>query len=563
MEHLVQPWGLREVRPVLVDSYRAAGQWTDETFGALLHRSLSRHARLGFSVHSSVHPFSGTVGDVLEMAHRFAGGLARLGISPGDSIVIQLPNWHEAAVALIGGALRGLVVVPVPPFSGPVDLVSICRETNARCVVLAARFGTRDYLEEWAHVRAQLPTMAAVVVGPAAVGMTRFVELLDGPSRAANLGRDADPSGPAIIGFTSGSEGAAKGVVHSHRTLGAEVRQLAAVQAPDDLPMLVGSPLAHAIGLLSGLLLPLQLGRPIHLMDSWAPRRVLQVMESHQTTSGSGSAFFMQSLLEDPAFSDTHQQLIRYVGLGGAPTPAPLVAELRRRGISTVRMYGSTEHPSITGSRHSDPENQKTRTDGKPLAGVEVKVVRPDGTLASPDEEGQIFSRGPDLAIGYTDPALTARAFDRDGWYDTRDLGAIDERGCLRISGRRGRLIIRGGENLSPAEIEDALCALPGITAAIVVGIKDPRLGERVAAAVEMNGAREGVPSLHEIRSMLTANGLSPKKLPERVRIVRRLPRTSVGKPDHAALLSALEIEEMSEIRPEGRGNDWAHGHAG
>lgn len=550
MERGAQQWGLREVPQSLVHEYREAGWWTDETFGALLLRSLRRGAHLEFAVHSSVHPFAGTVGDVLEMAHRFASGLVRLGLSSGDSIVIQLPNWHEAAVVLIAGALQGLVVVPVPAFSGRNDLVSICTQSNARCVVLADRFGTRDYLDEWEDVRVALPTVEAVViVGSGPTHMTSFDELLEGPTSPRNTAADVDPTGPAIVGFTSGSEGAPKGVIHSHQTLGAEVRQLAAVQAPDDLPMLVGAPLAHAIGLLSGLLLPLQLGRAVHLTDAWIPRRILELVERHGITSGSGSAFFMQSLLEEPAFSETHQTLIRYVGLGGAPTPRPLLAELQRRGISSVRMYGSTEHPSITGSRHSDPQHQRIETDGTPLAGVEVKVLRPDGSPSPRGEGGEIFSRGPDLALGYTEPSLTARAFDRDGWYRTQDIGALDDHGCLTISGRSGRLIIRGGENLSPEEIEGALCALPGISAAMVVGIKDRRLGERVAAAVEIDGPKPEVPSLRAIRTMLTANGLSAKKLPERVRVVAGLPRTSVGKPDHAALLQVLELEERSRTR--------------
>ena len=149
-------------------------------------------------------------------------------------------------------------------------------------------------------------------------------------------------------------------------------------------------------------------------------------------------------------------------------------------------MYGSTEHPSITGSYHTDPERQRLATDGRPLAGVEIRLLDDVGRPVPDGQPGEIWSRGPDCCMGYTDPALTAALFDDDGWYRTEDVGVLDDAGFLTITDRKKDIIIRGGENVSAVEVEELLMTMEGVAEAAVVAAPDPRLGEQVCAFVRL-----------------------------------------------------------------------------
>lgn len=206
-------------------------------------------------------------------------------------------------------------------------------------------------------------------------------------------------------------------------------------------------------------------------------------------------------------------------GLGGAPVPAPFAQRLEHLGIKVMRCYGSTEHPTITGCGFDEHVDKRALTDGRPLAGEEVRL----------DEHGQIFSRGPDLFAGYTDPELTAAAFDDDGWYRTGDIGVLDEHGYLAITDRMSDVIIRGGENISAQEVEELLLGIPGVAEVAVVAQPDPRLGERAVAVIRPQDGQDA-PTLDTVRSHLAAAGLAKQKWPESIRCVSELPRTTTGK---------------------------------
>jgi acyl-CoA synthetase (AMP-forming)/AMP-acid ligase II len=277
------------------------------------------------------------------------------------------------------------------------------------------------------------------------------------------------------------------------------------------------------------LLLPIERGQPIHLIDVWNPPRVLEAMLEDELVGGTGATFFLTSLLDDPSLTPRHLELMGRIGLGGAPVPAAVADRASDLGISIVRMYGSTEHPSITGATHDHPKEKRHHTDGCPLPGVELRLVDDDGKLVETGSPGTIHSRGPDCFIGYTDPTLTAAAFDGDGWFDTEDVGTLDDDGYLTITDRRKDIIIRGGENISAAEVEELLLGLPGVAEAAVVAAPDQRLGEHACAFVRV---RPGAPppNLEDVRARLGAAGLARQKWPEELRVVDDLPRTASGK---------------------------------
>jgi acyl-CoA synthetase (AMP-forming)/AMP-acid ligase II len=227
----------------------------------------------------------------------------------------------------------------------------------------------------------------------------------------------------------------------------------------------------------------------------------------------------MTSLLDHPDFTPRHLSAMKYAGLGGAAVPVAVTTRLTELGMTVFRSYGSTEHPSITGSRHTAPESKRLHTDGDALPGTEIRLA----------EDGEILSRGPDLCLGYTDPALTERAFDEEGWYRTGDIGVIDEDGYLTITDRKADIIIRGGENIGTLEVEEALLALPAVVEAAVVAAPDARLGEHAAAVLRLRPGHPA-PTLDEMRTHLERAGLARQKWPEELHVVPEFPRTASGK---------------------------------
>jgi acyl-CoA synthetase (AMP-forming)/AMP-acid ligase II len=234
---------------------------------------------------------------------------------------------------------------------------------------------------------------------------------------------------------------------------------------------------------------------------------------------GGGPPYFVTSLLDHPDFTDAHLQFIKQVGLGGSAVPVAVTRRLTDRGIIVTRSYGSTEHPSITGSRLDAAEHRRLQTDGCARTGVEIRLA----------DDGEILSRGPDLCLGYTDPELTAAAFDADGWYRTGDVGVLDEDGYLTITDRKADVIIRGGENVSALEVEETLLAMPQVAEVAVVAVPHDRLGEQVAAVLRLRPGHEQ-PTLEEIRVKCRHSGLARQKWPEVIRVVDDFPRTPSGK---------------------------------
>ena len=522
---------LTPVPAVLAERYLADGAWDDRSLGQFLRDALLEDPSRRFRIWSPVHPYLGTVGEVYEESLRLAGGLRALGVGPGDVVAFQLPNWVEAAITFYACAMLGVTLVPIVHFYGPKEVGFILRQSGARLLVIVSRIGQRDYLSELATVRDGLTDLEhVVIVGDAdggASGDLRFDDLRG----AAPIGGPAtvDPDGPALIGYTSGTTADPKGVVHTHRTLGCEVRQLAGHQANRDRASLVGAPVGHAIGMLGGLLCPLVGGKPIYMIDGWDPPTVLKAMVEEQISAGSGSTYFFTSLLDCPGFGTEHIELMHHIGLGGSPIPDAVAERADALGISLVRSYGSTEHPSVTGSEHEAPREKRIHTDGRPLDGVEIRTVDEAGTDVGVGRAGEILSRGPDRFAGYTDPALTAESVDAEGWFRTGDVGIIDADGYLTITDRVKDIIIRGGENVSAAEVEQLLAHMDGVAEVAVVAAPDERMGEHGCAFFRMQPGA-AAPDLEAVRAHLAEAGLARQKWPEELRVVDDLPRTPSGK---------------------------------
>lgn len=507
---------MRTIPLELQQRYESMGWWTADSLGTMLADGLKSHPDVVFRVHSAVRPYEGTFGDVELVARRLAAGLEARGVGAGDVVVMQLPNWMEAAATFWASAFLGAVVVPLVHFYGPKEVRFVLAETKPRVFITAKEFGHMVYDP---NVAADVPLVGVVGAG--------FEDLLAAEPMVGTL--DVDPARPAVIAFTSGTTRNPKGVVHSHQTLGFETRQLLANYPQDRGAQLTALPVGHFMGMVSALLTPVLEGVSVDLLDQWDPARVLELIDSHGVAIGGGPPYFVTSLLDQPQFRSDHLSYFKYMGLGGSAVPGTVTRNLADLGICVTRSYGSTEHPSITGSRNTAPEDKRLFTDGKPRLGVEIRL----------GEDGEIFSRGPDLCLGYTDDALTAGAFDAEGWYRTGDVGIVDADGYLTITDRKSDLIIRGGENISAVEVEDVLLLMPAVAEVVVVAAPDARLGEHAACVMRLR-AGHAAPTVGDIRAHFDRVGMARQKWPEELFVVEDFPRTASGKVQKYAVRQSI-----------------------
>lgn len=528
-------WEMRSTPEALRRRYQEEGFWTDDTFDSFLEREIGSEPELAFRVWSDTRPFEGRTRDLWIQGLCLATSLKRIGLRQGDVVAFQAPNWAESIVTVVAGFRLGCVMVPIVHFYGAKEVEFILRQSGARAYVTVDRHAHVSHLENLASFRDNVDSLEHVIAIrtggplPEVRGLHEFTPLLEAPPLEAKLA--IDPDAAAMIGYTSGTTADPKGVIHTHRSLLFETRQLAALDKTPK-PVFSASPIAHMTGMLASFLLPTIRHLPIHLTDRWDPELALRVILEADVSAGAGATVFLTSLLDSPNFTAEHARRIRISGLGGAPVPAAVGERAEAAGIRIFRSYGSTEHPSITGSHSDDPFEKRALTDGKAMAGVEIRLVDPDGAgegEVEPGVPGEIFSRGPDLCAGYTDAKLTANAFDAEGWYRTGDVAIRDEDGFITISDRVSDIIIRGGQNISAAEIEEALMTMPAVSECAVVAAPDDRLGERALAAIRLR-PETAQPSLEAVQQHLGAAGLPKQKWVESLRFLDDFPRTPSGK---------------------------------
>ncbi|MBE3202311.1 MULTISPECIES: AMP-binding protein [Parafrankia] len=502
---------------------------------------------------------------------RVAAGLYALGIGPGSAVSWQLPTRPETVVLSTALARLGAVQNPIIHIYREREVGFALAQTGAELFCVPGRWRGTDFRSMADSVAATLPNPPRVLsIGDPTDGP-------DGSGRSAGNDRSGTagsnrwngglptgdpatlpPPPPATresaravrwIYYTSGTTSDPKGVRHSDSTLIAGGRGLAAALGTG--PADVGSiafPFAH-IGGPDYLIMMLVSGFPALLLETFDPAAAIAAYRRARVTIAGGSTAFYAAVLGQQRAAIARGErgpvvpTLRMLSGGGAPKPPELFTQLlAEAGVPIVHGYGMTEAPMITSGCRSDTGRQLAHTDGRPVLGVRVRIVRPDGTVAppAPGAEGEIRVRGATVFHGYTDPALTAAAFDDDGWFRTGDLGILDADGHLTITGRLKDVIIRKGENISAKEIEDLLFTHPKVGDVAVIGLPDQERGERVCAVVEplatAPAAGDPTPgtSAHltfaEMTEHLRAAGLARHKVPEQLEVVTALPRNATLK---------------------------------
>ncbi|MFE9398510.1 class I adenylate-forming enzyme family protein [Streptomyces flavidovirens] len=454
-----------------------------------------------------------TFGELRDRAERVAAGLYGLGVRPGSVVAWQLPTRIETVLLSVALARLGAVQTPVIPFYREREVGFALRESEADFFAVPGQWRGFDHTE-MAHRLGARGVFEA------------YGALPDG-----NPGTLPPPpsDGTAVrwIYWTSGTTSDPKGVLHTDRSLiagGSCLAHALRLSAHD-----IGSiafPYAH-IGGPDYLVMLLLYGFPAVLFEHFAMPAALDGYRRHGVTVAGGStAFYSMFLTEqrkDP--SGRIVPTLRLLAGGGAPKPPEIYhAVVREMGCQLTHGYGMTEVPMITMGSPDDTAENLATTEGRPPAGMEIRITAEDGTPLPAGADGEVRLRGEAVCRGYLDPAQNAEAFDKDGFLLTGDVGHLTASGHLVLTGRLKDIIIRKGENISAKEVEDLLHRHPGVGDAAVVGLPDPARGERVCAVVEQ--PRGAAPlTLEEVTSYLRAQGLSVHKLPEQLEVVDALPR--------------------------------------
>ena len=456
-------------------------------------------------------------------AERAAAGLLARGVRPGDVVSWQLPNRIETITLALALARLGAVQNPLVMMLRERELTFICRQAGTRWLAVPGTFRGVDH-------EAMADTVARAQPG-------LEVLLLDGDlpdgDPATLPPPSEDPGAVKWIFYTSGTTSDPKGAKHCDRGLIAASNTFCANLAvqPDDVVATL-LPLAH-VGGIAHILTSLIAGSSMVTSAVFTPDETPDLLtEEGVTLLGSGLPFVQvylarQRELDTPLFPKARATLF-----GGSPRPPDLHYQIKRElgGVGAVSGYGMTECPYLTWGRWDDTDEDHATAEGCPgPGGGEAMVVRADGSLADPGEPGEIRVKGPQLMLGYVDSSLDADAFDENGYFRSGDLGFVDARGYVTVTGRLKDVIIRKMENISARELEELLSTHPAVADVAVIGVPDPETGER-ACAVIVPGNPDAPPDLATLCEHLRTRGLSIRKLPEQLELVDALPRNAMGK---------------------------------
>ena len=527
-------------------------QLIGQTIGRFFDQACARHAEREALVvrHQNVRL---TYAQLKSRVDALACGLMRLGLAPGERIGIWSQNTLEWTLTQFASAKAGLVLVNINPAYRRSELEYALNKVGCRALVLSPAFKTSNYLEMIADLAPELghcepgllrshrlPSLEMVIRMGAdkSPGMISFDDLLRAPSREeltalAVLSEKLQFDDPINIQFTSGTTGHPKGATLSHHNIlnnGFFVGEAIKLVAGDRVCIPV--PLYHCFGMVMGNLGCLTHGATmVYPAEAFEPLAVLETVAQEKCTGLYGVPTMFIAALDHPRFADFDLSSLRTGIMAGSPCPI----EVMKRVIGKMNMaevtiaYGMTETSPVSfQSGTDDPIDRRVSTVGRVQPHLEVKIVDNEGRIVPRGQSGELCTRGYSVMLGYwDDEAKTKEAIDAGGWMHTGDLAVIDDEGYCNIVGRIKDMVIRGGENIYPREIEEFLYAHPKVLDVQVVGIPDQRFGEELCAWIIL---REGERlSEDEVREYCKGQ-IAHYKIPRYIRFVDSFPMTVTGK---------------------------------
>jgi fatty-acyl-CoA synthase len=503
-----------------------------DTIGALLERAAARYAERE-AVVSCAQDVRLTYAELDARVTLLARGLLDLGLRRGDRVGIWSPNNVEWLLMQYATAKLGIILVNINPAYRAHELSFVLRQSGCRVLVAAPAFKTSDYRAMVGEVRGECPALEHALFLGDAEWDALFTPRADAEAvRAASAELSADDA--INIQYTSGTTGFPKGATLSHHNLannGFFVGEICGYTEADRIAVPV--PFYHCFGMVMANLAALTHGACIVIPSAaFEPAATLRAVMQERCTSLYGVPTMFLAELEDPSFPDHDLSTLRTGIMAGSPCPVEVMKRvIAEMGMAEVTIcYGMTEtSPVSTQTRRDDDLERRVSTVGRPHPHIEVKVVDPEtGRTLARGETGEFCTRGYSVMLGYWEqPEKTDEAIDAAGWMHTGDLATMDDAGYLSIVGRTKDMVIRGGENVYPREIEEFLYAHPAIADVQVIGVPDERFGEELCAWIRL---REGATLTEDQVRDHCRNRLAHYKIPRYVRFVDEFPMTITGK---------------------------------
>lgn len=487
------------------------------------------------SVHQGIR---WTWAELCDEVNSFACGLLRIGVRRGDRVGVWSPNCAEWTIVQFATARIGAILVTINPAYRTSEVEYALNKVGCTVLVTAPAFKTSQYVEMLRELGpTRLPALRSVVT----TGDEEHVGFRTWSSLCAEIDVDAlaaaamelDAAQSINIQFTSGTTGFPKGATLSHRNIlnnGYFTGRKLRLTAQDRICIPV--PLYHCFGMVLGNLAALTSGAAmVYPAEAFDPRRTLEAVRAEGCTALYGVPTMFIAMLSQPDLSTFDLSSLRTGIMAGSPCPMQTMQDvIGILGMSEITIgYGMTEtSPLTTQTALDDPVEERVQTVGRVHPHAEAKIVGPDGTVLSIGEQGEYCSRGYAVMAGYwEDPDRTAEAIDAEGWMHSGDIGTIDANGYVRITGRLKDMVIRGGENIYPKEIEEFLYKHPAIEDVAVVGVPDARMGEEICAWIRL---RQGnCLTEEEVRSFCQGR-IAHFKVPRHIRFVSSFPTTITGK---------------------------------
>lgn len=463
---------------------------------------------------------------------------------PGERVAVWAPNIPEWIVMEFGAAMAGLVLVTVNPGFRTHEAEHVFTHSRAAGIAVHPEFRGNPMLAIVEELQPRCPDLREVIRFDQ---WSAFLDSGDGSDR--DLPR-VDPGDPAMIQYTSGTTGLPKGAVLHHRgVVNNSAHTLECMKVPDGPVWLTTMPMFHAGGCLLCVVGAVSKRGTQVLVESFDPGLVLELIETYRCDGMSTVPTMLVSMLEHPNFASTDLSSLRNLSAGGSTVPAPLVATFQERlGATFTILFGQTEcSPMATMTEPDDSIADKARTIGRPMPNTEVKIVDPaTGDTVPIGVVGEFCTRGYHVMHGYfDDPAATAATVDADGWLHTGDLCSMDDRGYCMIEGRLKDMIIRGGENIYPRELEELLFAHPKVGEVAIIGLPDDKWGEEVAAFIRpIAGERVDKAELFAY----VREHLAPYKTPRHWFELDAFPMTGSGKIQKYRLRQMWTNSELAEL---------------
>lgn len=443
---------------------------------------------------------------------------------PGQHICLWAPNVPEWVILQYGASLAGMVLVTANPALRAPELQYVLSQSRSCALFHIDQFRGSDMVD-------MARTAADGVKGEVdVISLSGWLARVRKSPREGRL-PEVDPRGPAQIQYTSGTTGAPKGALLHHMGLVTNACFVAARSLQHKDVHICPMPLFHTAGSVMSVLGCVTTLSTLVLVATFEPDLVLQATEDERGTRLSGVPTMLLALLEQRRARTYDLSSLQLAMSGGAPVPVALTERVRAElGCDLVTVYGQTElSPIVCQTAPDDSAQDKAQTAGQPLWHVEVRITGPLGDVLPVGEEGEIQARGYQTMLEYfAQPEATAQTLLGDGWVRTGDLGVMDERGYCRVTGRLKDMIIRGGENIYPAQVEGVLMKHPVVADAAVFGMADAHWGERVAAAVRFKPGADAC-TAEDLRQFCRQH-IAPHKTPEHWFICEAFPLTGSGK---------------------------------